>query len=87
MVSIRNFAMLDDRTVVTLARLGDKAAYSELVKRHQSWVRNLLRRLCGNAALADDLGQQVFLAAWLGLAQLRTVDAFPGWLRAHAVHG
>lgn len=87
MAHIRNFVLLDDRAVVSLARLGDKAAYSELVRRHQSWIRNLLRRLCGNAALADDLGQQVFLAAWLGLAQLRTVEAFPGWLRMLAVRG
>ncbi len=81
----RNFAVLEDRAVVLLARMGDKAAYSELVRRNQSWVRNLLRRLCGNAALADDLGQQAFLAAWLGLAQLRSVDAFRGWLRSLAV--
>lgn len=85
MSSQRNFAALEDRAVVLLAREGDKAAYSELVRRNQSWIRNLLRRLCSNAALADDLGQQVFLAAWLGLAQLRAVDAFRGWLRSLAV--
>ncbi len=85
MSSQRNFAALEDRAVVLLAREGDKAAYSELVRRNQSWIRNLLRRLCGNAALADDLAQQIFLAAWLGLAQLRAVDAFRGWLRSLAV--
>lgn len=85
MSSQRNFATLEDRAVVLLAQMGDKPAYSELVRRNQSWIRNLLRRLCGNAALADDLGQQVFLAAWLGLAQLRSVDAFRGWLRSLAV--
>lgn len=85
MSSQRNFAVLEDRVIVLLARMGDKEAYSELVRRNQSWIRNLLRRLCGNAALADDLGQQVFLAAWLGLAQLRAVDAFRGWLRSLAV--
>ncbi len=85
-VGSRKFAVLDEGIVVALARGGDKDAYSELVQRHQSWVRSLLRRLSGNAILADDLAQQVFLAAWIGLVQLRTLEAFPGWLRSLAVN-
>jgi len=46
---------VDEATVVALAKSGDVPAFEELVKRRQSWLRNLLRRLCGNAALADDL--------------------------------
>jgi RNA polymerase sigma factor (sigma-70 family) len=86
MVFIRKLAVLEAGVVVALARGGDKDAYSELVRRHQSWVRSLLRRLSGNATLADDLAQQVFLAAWIGLVQLRTLEAFPGWLRSLAVN-
>lgn len=52
MDTFRELAALDDGAVILLARAGDKAAYSELVRRNQSWIRNLLRRLCGNAALA-----------------------------------
>jgi hypothetical protein len=49
-----------------VARLlsGDGAAFGELVARHQGDVRRLLRRLTGDAALADDLAQESFLRAY-----------------------
>jgi RNA polymerase sigma-70 factor (ECF subfamily) len=72
--------------VVALAMGGDRNAFSELVWRRQSWLRNLLRRLCRDPALADDLAQQVFLKAWRSLAQLKTPLAFGGWLRRLAIN-
>src|SRR5215470_10513129 len=82
----RDLASFDEATVVALARIGDQPAFEELVRRRQSWLRNLLRRLCGNAALADDLAQQTFLSAWRGIGRLRTSQAFGAWLRRLAVH-
>lgn len=75
-----------EAAVVVLAAGGDDAAFAELVRRRQSWLRSLLRRLCRDAALADDLAQQAFLAAWQKLSQLRSPAAFPGWLRSLAVN-
>ncbi len=46
----------------------------------------MLRRLCGDQALADDLAQQAFLAAFLKISKLKNEDAFQGWLRAIAVN-
>jgi RNA polymerase sigma-70 factor (ECF subfamily) len=57
-----------------------------LVRRRQSGLRNLLRRLCRNGALADDLAQQVFLQAWRSLRSLRSAEAFGAWLRRVAVN-
>jgi RNA polymerase sigma-70 factor (ECF subfamily) len=71
--------------VVSLARRGDRAAFRDLVRRRQSWLRNLMRRFCGQEALADDLAQQVFLEMWLHLRQLRKASAFGSWLRRIAV--
>ena len=65
---------------------GDAAAFSELVRRRQSALRNLLRRLSRDPALADDLAQQAFLKAWRALPGLRSVGAFGGWLRRLAVN-
>lgn len=55
----------------------DRNAFAEIVRRHQSTVRLLLRRLTGrNEALADDLAQETFvrvyrgLRHWLGEAKL-----------------
>jgi RNA polymerase sigma factor (sigma-70 family) len=75
-----------EATVVALAMKGDAAAFSELVRRRQSALRNLLRRLSRDAALADDLAQQTFLKAWRALPQLRSVGAFGAWLRRLAVN-
>jgi len=75
-----------EATVVALAMNGDAAAFCELVRRRQSGLRNLLRRLSRDAALADDLAQQTFLKAWRALPQLRSVAAFGAWLRRLAVN-
>jgi RNA polymerase sigma factor (sigma-70 family) len=72
--------------LVALAASGDREAFGELVWRRQSWLRNLLRRLSRDAALADDLAQQVFLKAWRSLPQLKSPAAFGGWLRRMAVN-
>ena len=72
--------------MVALAMCGDRQAFSELVWRRQSWLRNLLRRLCRDPALADDLAQQAFLQAWRSLPQLKSVTAFGGWLRRLAIN-
>jgi RNA polymerase sigma-70 factor (ECF subfamily) len=71
--------------LVALAIGGDDAAYGELVRRRQAQIRDLLRRLCRNAALADDLAQQAFLQAWRRIGTLQAPGAFGGWLRKIAV--
>jgi RNA polymerase sigma-70 factor (ECF subfamily) len=75
-----------EATVVALARLGDQSGFAELVRRRQSNTRNLLRRLCRDTALADDLAQETFLQAWKQIRNLQSVGAFGGWLRQIAVN-
>jgi RNA polymerase sigma factor (sigma-70 family) len=75
-----------EAALVALAIGGDEAAFSELVRRRQSWLRNLLRRLCRDPALADDLAQQALLQAWRSLRTLKSVMAFGGWLRQLAIN-
>ena len=75
-----------EAVVVALAMGGDRNAFSELVWRRQSWLRNLLRRLCRDPALADDLAQQVFIKTWRSLPQLKAPAAFGGWLRRLAIN-
>lgn len=75
-----------ERRTVLLAISGDTAAFGALVRRHQAWVRSLLRRSCGDAALAEDLAQATFLQAWRQLHSLRDPDAFRAWLRRIAIN-
>ena len=71
--------------LVSLARTGDRKAFEALVLRRQSSIRNLMRRFCGDHAMADDLAQQVFLKVWLNIRTLRKPGAFSAWLRRLAV--
>jgi RNA polymerase sigma-70 factor, ECF subfamily len=73
-------------SIVLLAMNGDDAAYGELVRRRQSSIRNLLRRLTREASLADDLAQQTFVHGWQAIRALKSPGAFGGWLRKLAVN-
>ena len=65
----------------------DRHAFAQLVRRHQSAVRSLLRRLCaGDAALADDLAQETFVRVWRGLRSWRGGARLSTWLHRVAVN-
>jgi RNA polymerase sigma-70 factor (ECF subfamily) len=60
---------------------GDHHAFSELVKRHQSAVRGMLRQLTrSDLALADDLAQETFLKAYKNIRSFRGEARFSTWL-------
>jgi RNA polymerase sigma-70 factor (ECF subfamily) len=65
----------------------DRAAFAEIVRRHQGAVRSLLRKLtCGDRALADDLAQDAFLRAHRGLASFAGRAKLSTWLCQVAYH-
>jgi len=72
--------------LVGLARTGDRGAFAELVTNRQTWIRNLMRRCCNDAALADDLSQQVFMQAWRSIPQLHDIERFVPWLKRLAIN-
>src|SRR5688572_5747247 len=82
----RDYAAASDASLVLLARDKDQQAFAALVERHQAWLRNLLRRLSHDRALADDLAQQVLIQAWSALPGLHAGQALPAWLKTIAVH-
>jgi len=59
----------------------DQHAFGQLVKLHQSSVRNSLRQLSNwNEALADDLSQETFIQAYKKLHQFNGKAKFSSWL-------
>lgn len=73
----------DDDGLVRAAAAGDRAAFGELYVRNARMVHGILLARVPPAE-ADDLVQDVFLAAMRQLRGLRTVAAFRGWLAAIA---
>jgi RNA polymerase sigma factor (sigma-70 family) len=74
-------ASLHDVELATLAAAGDRAAFGELVRRHGSAVRGLLRRMGSAPAEADDAAQDAFLAAFERIAEFRGEGTFAGWVK------
>ena len=58
----------------------DTAAFGELVRRHQSQVRNFVRKLSGDISAADDLAQDCFLHAWDKIHTYSGRGSFIGWV-------
>ena len=65
----------------------DQHAFGELVRRHQSSVRGLLRQLTRNdLALADDLAQEAFIKAFHALKSFKGGSSFYTWVYRIAVN-
>jgi RNA polymerase sigma factor (sigma-70 family) len=74
-------AAAHDLELVALSAAGSPAAFGELVRRHGAAVRGLLRRMGADGALADDLAQDAFLAAYEQIAEFRGDGAFQAWVK------
>lgn len=70
----------DDDALVAAIRGGSDDAFAVLVQRHQQGLRAFLRRTCSDWTLADDLAQEVFLAAWSGIGKLQPGANLRAWL-------
>lgn len=70
----------DTALVARVLASDDRHAFGELVRRHQSEVRGLLRRLTGDPAAADDLAQETFVRAYRALGQYRGGAKLSCWL-------
>ena len=67
--------------LVSAAQRGDSDAFAELVSRFQDMAVGYAFALLGDWQEAEDAAQEAFIAAWLGLVNLRAAAAFPGWFR------
>jgi len=61
-------------------KIRDKTTFENMVRAHQGAIRNFLRRLTRDPALADDLAQQCFLKAYEQRHRLRDPKAAKSWL-------
>jgi len=73
----------EDESLIHRAAGGDRAAFGELYLRYARMVHAILLARVPPAD-AEDLAQDVFMAAMNRLGELRTAAAFRGWLGAIA---
>ena len=75
-----------EREVVARAKDGDVAAFEQLYRANSNRVYGLCLRLSGNATLAQELAQDVFVRAWQRLSSFRGESAFFSWLYTMTVN-
>ena len=73
-----------ERQIVERAQAGDGAAFAQLVERYSSPILSICYASVLNPTDAEDLAQDVFLAAWRSLRTFRGEAAFSTWLFALA---
>ena len=66
---------------VILAQMGDRAAFSELVRECQPLVYATALEKLRDGGAAQELAHETFVRAWTKLNQLREPAAFVGWIR------
>jgi RNA polymerase sigma-70 factor (ECF subfamily) len=76
----------DDRELVRLSQNGTEAAFEELVRRHQQRVSALVGGILRRPEDVQDVAQQVFLKAYLGIRKFDQRAAFSTWLYKIAVN-
>lgn len=76
-----------DEDLVALAQVGDEAAFTELVHRHESRVYTLALKMLRNPADAEDVLQETFINVLRSLKQFRGESTFATWLYRIAYNG
>jgi RNA polymerase sigma-70 factor (ECF subfamily) len=69
-----------DAELMLRVRRGDRAAFRELVERHQRAVIQTIHRAIGDAWEAEDLAQRVFVQVWRSASRYEPTAKFTTWL-------
>ncbi|MGV8930174.1 MAG: RNA polymerase sigma factor [Brevundimonas sp.] len=70
-----------DVELAALAAAGGRREFGELVRRHSSAVRGLLRRMGAQPSLADDIAQDAFIQAFERCTEFRGEGTFAAWVK------
>ena len=71
---------ISNSELVRKSQLGDKAAFEQLVIRHQDLGFSLAYKLTGNREMANDVAQEAFIRAWKAIEKFRGDSTFSTWI-------
>ena len=71
---------ISNAELVKKSQFGDKAAFEQLVIRHQDLVFSLAYKLTGNREMANDVAQEAFIRAWKAIEKFRGDSTFSTWI-------
>ena len=70
----------EDAALVDRSRKGDMQAFGALVAKYQDRIFNMIYRMCGRRADAEELAQETFLKSLERIGQFRGQSQFYTWL-------
>lgn len=76
----------EERQLVSRSAAGDQDAFRQLVLRHHRRVLNIAHRALGDAGLAEDVAQEVFIKVFRHLPSYRHEKPFVHWLHRVAAN-
>jgi RNA polymerase sigma-70 factor (ECF subfamily) len=72
--------MDEEHALVHRCRQGDRDAFAQLMQKHERRIYNYTYRMLGNEVEAEDLTQDIFVAAFRGIKKFRAEAKFSTWL-------
>lgn len=78
--------MRADEDLVEQSKSGDRSAFEQLFIKYRDMVFNVAWSISGNREQAEDITQETFVKAYLGLPAFRGASRFTTWLYRIAVN-
>jgi RNA polymerase sigma-70 factor, ECF subfamily len=75
-----NYADLSVTDLVILSQEKNESALTELLKRHNAFIRNRLYKIAPDWTDQSDLIQEIHIRVWRFIGQLRQPESFRTWL-------
>ena len=70
----------EEELLVDRCRQGDRDSFARLMRLHEKQIYNFTYRMLGNEEEAEDLTQDIFIAAFRGIRKFRGEAKFSTWL-------
>lgn len=77
---------MDERQLIKLAQQQDHDAFEQLLRRYEARIMSLIRSFVKDGQDAQDVFQETFLRAWMGLGRFRLESSFYTWVYRIAVN-
>ncbi len=79
-------SLMSDEELVSASQRGDTNAFEKLIVRYQRQVFHLIYQMTNNAEIVEDIGQEVFIAAFKGIRDFHGKSSFFTWLYRIAIN-
>lgn len=78
--------MEEEKYLIYLSKKGDRKSFDVLIKKYANQIFNLGLRLSGNREMAQDITQDTFINAYIGIKNFRERSSFSSWIYRIAVN-